>query len=83
MSKITSLPFIYWGVLAIALRKIGDYSPPLIEYLWKHVSLIRKRRTKGGPFLFTYREVFTIALRRVGGYSLSFIEYLWKHVSMI
>jgi len=36
-----SFPFAYREVLAIALRRIGSYSPSFIEHLWKHVSLTR------------------------------------------
>ena len=67
-------PFVYREVLVIALRMVGGDSLALIEYLWKHVSLIRGRRTKGGPFPFVYREVLVIALRRVSDHSLSLIE---------
>ena len=64
------------GRPVIALQIVGGYSLSLIEYLWKHVLLIRKQSTKGGPFPFVYREVFAIALRIVGGDLLSLIEYL-------
>ena len=33
MTKSESWPFAYREVLAIALRRIGGYSPLLIEYL--------------------------------------------------
>ena len=67
---------IYLSVSAcICTRSVGGYSPLFIEHLWKHILLIRKQMTKGGPFLFVYREVFAVALRIVGGYSLSLIEY--------
>ena len=75
--------FAYREVFAIAPRIVDGYAPSFIKYLWKHVLLIRKRRTKGGPFPFAYREVFAIALRRVGGYSLSLIECLCSYVSLI
>ena len=58
------------------LRRIGDHSLSLIEHLWKHVLLIRKRMTKGESLPFAYREVLVIALRMIGGYSPSFIEHL-------
>ena len=59
----------------IVLRSVGGYSPSLIEYLLKHVLLIRKRRTKGGPFPFIYREVLEIVLRMISDHSLSLIDY--------
>jgi len=77
------LPFAYREVLAIALRRIDGYSLSLIEYLWKHVLLTRKWKTKGESFPFVYREVLAIALRMVGGYSLSLIECLCSYVSLI
>ena len=76
MTKGKLFPFSYRRVLAIVFRRVGGYSLSLIEYLWKHVSLIRGRRTKGGPFPFVYREVLAIVPRRIGSYSPSFIEYL-------
>ena len=75
-TKSELFPFIYREVPAIVLRRIGGYSPLLIEHLWNHVLMIRKRMTKSESLPFAYREVLAIALRRISGYSLSFIDEL-------
>ena len=60
----------------IVLRMIGDHSPSLIEHLWKHVLMIRKRMIKGESLPFIYRIMLAIALRMICGYSPSLIDDL-------
>ena len=54
-TKSASPPSVYRIVPAIALRMVGGDLLSLIEYLWKQVSLIRGRSTKGESFPLIYQ----------------------------
>ena len=69
------------GSASDCARSVGGHSLSSIEYLWKHVSLNRKWKTKGKSLPFIYQSVPAIAPRKDGTiccHSLNICEVTYR-----